>query len=79
MKQSATNYDEFAYLNYTLAELLDYDLKESQHLHYEVENLFSRVNGLNSPYPCKQVGLIIWLILSETYSIHLFMSGLRIY
>lgn len=71
--------DDLEYMNYTIIELLEYDLHSSQHLHQDVDGQFSRVNGLGTPRPCKQVGLIIWLILSETYSIHLFMSGLRFY
>lgn len=70
---------ETDYLNYSLEDLLEFDLKESQYLHPDVEGEFSRYNGLHGSWGCRQLGLIIWLASSEIFSIHLFMSGTLVY
>ena len=64
-----------AYLNYDLKELLELDIKEDEYPHWPVDGSFSRVNGLSSPRPCRQVALILWLLLSEAFSIYLFLRS----
>lgn len=68
-----------SYLTHNIDDLLEFDLRPSQYLHWDVDGEFSRVNGLSAPRPCKQVGLIIWLFLSEGYAVHIFLSSLNFY
>lgn len=42
-----------SYLTHNIDDLLEFDLRPSQYLHWDVDGEFSRVNGLSAPRPCK--------------------------
>ena len=42
-----------SYLAHNIDDLLEFDLRPSQYLHWDVDGEFSRVNGLSAPRPCK--------------------------